>query len=283
MDQDLKDYEVIYEKYMSTKLDTNFIQKWYKLKENSDPNNKAIFFKNFLLNSDEYKKSLIPNLKKMFELHFISPFKDEYVIQLMRDCKEDKVTNERIINFFKDWSLYKEMNATVITKFHNVLLKRPPSDQELNYYVNLFSSKNAVYSYIQLHQDLLQKHNIAEADDTIKSISEEYESLCGAKIKLKTLMKVIDTMLEPKKIVKYVLFEDNVFKNLLITELQESFQFYFNRDIHVLEFLKYYPEICKSFKENKQEINVDTFVESLSKIHANNYLQVMFIPKLHKL
>jgi hypothetical protein len=286
-----REYNKIYKDYLGKDLDTNYIINWYK--NSTDKNRTPPMFKVFLLNSDIYHNYIYNRVEKVYNNLITLDLTKDYVKQFIGFLKDDIVSDERIFSFIIKSDVYKEYNTNLIVLFYKFLTGKECRAETVDKYMEYYKEKP--YSYELLHKQIVDDEKLKE--DKIEQIKVQHLELKGFNADLKIILNILSTLKNNESVVKSIIVNNNIFDNEILYKFIELYTTTFNRDIHVLEFIKFYPKLCigmKALKESelKDEIlsifNIHKtklqIVKTLYKNYLNELLEEkVFIQKYNKL
>lgn len=258
-----KEYNNIYKTYIGSELDKNFITNWYK--SNTEKNRSTQLFKNYLLNSDLYYATIYKRIQKIYSVYITTPLSDDFVKKFIQSIRDEEVTEEKIFSFIVRSNEYKEFNSNLIENFYKYLTGKNCRAETKDKYMENF--KNKSYSYELLHKQIVEDEGLQE--DKIEQIKKEHLSLKGSEASLKSILNILEKLKDNNCILKSLIVNDSLFDNETLYKFINKFNSKYNRDIHVLEFIKYYPELCI-----EKQTDLDTSIKDINEVHKEKYSTV---------
>jgi hypothetical protein len=254
------EYNIIYKKYIGNNIDSNFIVTWYKT--SSEKNRTNGMFKNYLLNSDIYYKTVYNKINKIYSRLVTTTLNENFVKDFMKYNKDNELTDDNIFKYITQSNDYKQFNSNLIELFYKFLTGKECILQSMDKYQELFSTNT--YSYELLHKQICIDEKISI--DKIELIKNEFYELKGYNIDLKTIIEILTQLKDDTTVIKSLIVNNNIFNNKALYDFINIYNSSFNRDIHVLEFIKYYPTIIDK-KINTNE-NLTNEINDIQKTHT---------------
>ncbi len=254
------EYNNIYKKYIGNNIDSNFIVTWYK--SSTEKNRTNGMFKNYLLNSDVYYKTVYNKINKIYSRLVTTTLSESFVKTFLAANKDNELTDDSIFKYITQSNEYKQFNSNLIELFYKFLTGKDCILQSMDKYQDLFSSNT--YSYELLHKQICTDEKINP--DKIELIKNEFYELKGYHIDLKTIIEILTQLKDDTSVIKSLIVNNNIFNNKSLYDFINIYNLSFNRDIHVLEFIKYYPIIIDK-KLNTSE-NLTSEVSSIYEVHT---------------
>jgi hypothetical protein len=255
-----REYNKIYKDYLGKELDTNYIINWYK--NCTEKNRTPPMFKVFLLNSEIYHNYIFNRVEKIYNNLITIELTKDFVKQFIGNLKDDIVSDEKVFNFIIKSDIYKEYNTNLIILFYKFLTGKECRADIVDKYMEYYKEKP--YSYELLHKQIVEDEKLK--DDKIEQIKVQHLELKGFSADLKIILNILSTLKNNESVVKSIIVNNNIFDNQILYKFIELYTTIFGRDIHVLEFIKFYPKLCIGMKALK-EIELQDEILMILNIH----------------
>ncbi len=261
-----REYINIYRDYLDRDLeqDSDYIVNWYK--NSVEKNRSPPMFKLYLINSEIYQNYIYEKVNKIFTRLTTLNLNRDYIKGFIGYLKDSQVSDEKIYNYILKSDVYKQYVANMIELFYNYMTGKELRPEIQDKYMEYFKNKN--YSYELLHKNIAEDEKLSE--DKIQQIKDKHIELRGYSIDLKTILNILSTLKNNEAVVKSLIVNDNLFDNEILYKFINLYNTTFKRDIHVLEFIKYYPKLCIGI-EGLNDSDISNKILELNKLHNSNY------------
>ncbi len=261
-----KEYIKIYKDYLEKDLesDTAYIINWYK--NSTEKNRTPEMFKLYLINSEIYQSYIYNKINNIFSKLTTINLSNDFVKKFIGYLKDTQITDEKIYSYILKSDIYKEYNTNLIELFYKYLTGKDIRPEITDKYMEYFTNK--IYSFELLHKQIVEDEKLK--DDKIQQIKDQHLELKGYPADLKTILNILSTLKNNENVIKSLIINDNLFDNKILYSFINIYTNTYNRDIHVLEFIKYYPKLCIGMKGMNEE-ELLTAIKNLFDIHIKKY------------
>lgn len=266
---DIEACERLYAQYFQTPLDRMLYMSWLKL----NPRNRTPQqFESFLVNCPQYKAKLHKEYHALYaalvDTHYKEAYFHEFIQAANANCTGGlrPLTHDDMQSHIRQLPCFVDKYKQSICRLYELAMHQPITDAILATLMKLVQEKG--YTLEQLNQE-----NLATGSNIVQLIKDQWAATHQCEPTSLQLNDTLECIADTKKMIHFVVSHYNSYKNPAILEFTREFGKVFGRDIHTLEYLKWYP---RWVAERQQEAapSLNKWLTGLFESH-NKHLQIV--------